>query len=119
MVLAAVGGQSSYDAFWWLCLVIVVCLFIAAIWLIYRLGKLPGEIAQGRGHPQVAAITVCGWLGLLLPPLWPIALIWAFLIPAGRELMPPPDLAGLQEALKTTSARIADIERQLAKGGMP
>ena len=117
MILAASVGQSSYDAIWWLCLVIVICLFVGAIWFIYWLGKLPGEIAHGRGHPQATAITICGWLGLLFPPLWPTALVWAYVIPAGRELAPPPDLAGLQDTLKTTSARIADIERELGKAG--
>ena len=108
-------GQSSFDGIWWLCLIIVIGLFIAVVYFIYWLGKLPGETAHSRGHPQASAITVCGWLGLLFPPLWPIALIWAYLIPAGRELAPPPDLAGLQTTLKTTAARIADIERQLGK----
>ena len=46
------------------------------------LGWLPGHIAAGRGHPQAAAINVCGWLGLLtLGILWPIAFIWAYMQP--------------------------------------
>jgi hypothetical protein len=112
---AAVIGQSSFDGLWWLCLVIVIGLFIGVAYFIYWLGKLPGETAYSRGHPQASAITICGWLGLVFLPLWPIALIWAYLIPAGRELAPPPDLAGLQAALKTTAARVAEIERQLGK----
>ena len=117
MTLGAAVGQASFDALWWLCLVIVIGLFIGAAWFLYWLGKLPGETAHARGHPQAAAITVCGWLGLLFLPLWPIAMVWAYLIPAGRELNPPPDLAGLQDALKTTAARIDQIERQLENRG--
>jgi hypothetical protein len=112
---AAVIGQSSFDAIWWLCLLIVIALFIGVAYFLYWLGKLPGETAHSHGHPQASAITVCGWLGLLVPPLWPIALVWAYLIPAGRELKPPPDLAGIQAALESTKTRIAQIERQLGK----
>jgi hypothetical protein len=110
-------GQSSFDGIWWLCLAIVVGLVIAVAWFIYWLGKLPGDTAHARGHPQASAIAVCGWLGLLFPPLWPIALIWAYVLPAGREPRPPPNLEGIQAALRTAAARIAEIERKLAPGG--
>src|SRR5262245_27247169 len=119
MPTPAAVGQASFDAIWWLCLVIVIGLFIGAAWFIYWLGKLPGETAHARGHPQASAITVCGWLGLLFPPLWPIALVWAYMLPAGIQPAPPPDLEGLQGALRTTSDRIAQIERQLGKAGTP
>src|SRR5262245_18061451 len=46
------------------------------------LGWLPGHLAAKRGHPQAAAIRICGWLGLItLGILLPIAFIWAFLRP--------------------------------------
>src|SRR5262249_1480320 len=77
------AAQSSFDALGWLCLFITIGLFIGAVYFLYWLGKLPGETAKIRGHPQASAITVCGWLGLLFPLLWPIALVWAYLIPAG------------------------------------
>jgi hypothetical protein len=113
----ALAGQTGFDWIWWLCLIIVIGLFIGIAYLIVWLGKLPGEAAYARGHPQAAAISVSGWLGLLFPPLWPLALIWAYTTPRGQELKPPPDLAGLQTALKTTAARIAQIERRLGKAG--
>ena len=115
--MGGLTGQSSFDALWWLCLVIVIGLVVGAAWFIYWLGKLPGETAHARGHPQASAITVCGWLGLLFLPLWPIALVWAYMTPAGRQLAPPPDLEGLQDALRATSARIAQIERQVGRTG--
>lgn len=112
-------GQASFDGIWWLSLAILIGLAVAAVYFLYWLGKLPGETAYARGHPQASAITVSGWLGLLMPPLWLFALIWAYLVPAGRALSPPPDLAGLQDALKATSARIAQIESELGKAGAP
>jgi hypothetical protein len=116
---AAFTLQGSGDMLWWLSLVIVIGLFIAVVYFVYWLGKLPGETAYARGHPQASAISVCGWLGLLFPPLWPIALVWAYLVPHDRALQPPPDLDGLQAALKATAARIGEIERALAKAGAP
>jgi len=57
-------------------------LIAVAVIVIVLLGQLPGQIAKKRGHPQAAAITVAGWLGLAtLGILWPIAFIWAFLNP--------------------------------------
>jgi hypothetical protein len=64
----------------------VFAVFLAvAVVLFVSLGQLPGRVAQQRGHPQAAAITVTGWLGMLLPVLWPLALIWAFLRPLPPE----------------------------------
>lgn len=117
MEMPAVIGQSSFDGLWWLSLVILIALFLAAVWLIFWLGKLPGETAYARGHPQASAISVGGWLGLIFPPLWPLMMIWAHSVPHGRELQPPPNLKGVQVTLKTTTARIAEIERQIGKAG--
>jgi hypothetical protein len=58
-------------------------LLVAVVVIVVSLGQLPGQIAHQRGHPQAAAITVAGWLGLATAGLlWPLALIWAFLKPA-------------------------------------
>lgn len=56
-------------------LVIAIAVVVSLLWL----GKLPGDVARRRGHPQASAITACGWLGILtLGLLWPVALIWAY-----------------------------------------
>jgi hypothetical protein len=61
-------------------------LLVAAVVIVVTLGSLPGQIAQKRGHPQAAAVTVAGWLGLATAGiLWPLALIWAFLKPAAPD----------------------------------
>jgi hypothetical protein len=52
------------------------------------LGSLPGTIAAGRGHAQAQAVAVCGWLGLLFLPLWPLALVWAFVSRPGVAVSP-------------------------------
>jgi Protein of unknown function (DUF3302) len=58
-------------------------LLVAAVIVVVTLGSLPGQIAQKRGHPQVAAITVASWLGVATAGiLWPLALVWAFLKPS-------------------------------------
>jgi hypothetical protein len=36
-------GQANFDAIWWLCLVIVICLFVAIVHFIFCLGKLRGR----------------------------------------------------------------------------
>jgi hypothetical protein len=43
--------------------------------------ELPGKIAAKRNHPQLEAIKVTSYLGLLIFPLWMAALIWAHFRP--------------------------------------
>ena len=70
------------DAFDIIAFVAFGILLVAAVVVVVTLGSLPGQIAKKRGHPQAAAITVTGWLGLATGGiLWPLALIWAFLKP--------------------------------------
>jgi hypothetical protein len=55
-----------------------LCSFVViGIILIVWLGSLPGTIAETRRHPQTDAVRTAGWLGILLPPLWFLAMIWA------------------------------------------
>jgi hypothetical protein len=64
-------------------------LLVAAVVIVVSLGSLPGQIAQKRGHPQVAAVTAAGWLGVATAGLlWPLALIWAYLKPAASGPTP-------------------------------
>ena len=43
--------------------------------------ELPGKIAEQRRHPQVDAIKIMSYLGLIAFPLWMAALIWAHVKP--------------------------------------
>jgi hypothetical protein len=74
------------DIFDIIAFVVFAVLIIVAVMIVVTLGSLPGQIAQKRGHPQEAAITVASWLGIAtMGLLWPLALIWAFLTPAPRK----------------------------------
>jgi hypothetical protein len=106
--------QGSAEFIYWLTFAVVVGLGIAGIWAVFKLGGLPGRVAAARGHPQAAAISVCGWLGLLTFVLWPIALVWAYAVPVGGvRLAASDDLDGLLVDLRRTSDRVAAIEAGL------
>jgi len=45
---------------------------------IIKIHTYPGKIARERKHPQEKAIEVTSLLGLLVFPLWMLALIWAY-----------------------------------------
>ena len=83
-------------------LIVIGILIGFVIWLVVKLGPLPGNIASGRGHPQADAIRVLGWIGVITLGLaWPIALVWAY------------TRSGEQHA-EFLSQRIADLEAELA-----
>lgn len=101
----------------WMTLGILVILPILLAYVVYRLGSLPGDIARSRGHPQADAISICGWMGIITIVLWPIALVWAHLVPgrpiAGGGPNAQQDQDALMAKLRQASARLADIERKL------
>ena len=60
-------------------LIVFGVLITFVIFLVVKLGPIPGNIATTRGHPQADAITVLGWIGVITLGLaWPLALIWAY-----------------------------------------
>ncbi len=78
-----IGTHIMIDIFDIIAFVVFGVLLVAVVVIVVTLGSLPGQIAHKRGHPQAAAITVAGWLGVVTGGLiWPLALIWAFLRPA-------------------------------------
>jgi hypothetical protein len=95
------------DAFTFL---VMFVLAAAIIFLVVRLGELPGKIARNRNHPQAEAIHVCGWLGLAtLGILWPIALIWS--------CMKPVTVSGMIEEsslTKTLSEQVVELQTKVA-----
>ena len=101
------------DAFTFLVMFIVV---VAAIFLLVKLGGLPGKIARDRNHPQADAIRACGWLGLAtLGLLWPIAFVWSFAKPA---VITNPDGQASQEGklfaqIAELQAKISELESEL------
>ena len=107
--------QSSAEFLYGLTFTIIFGLSFAAVWALYRLGDLPGRIARSRRHPKAAAIGVCGWLGLLVFFLWPIALAWAYKTPKAQQhrTLTEEDLAALAAGLRETSEQIAAVESRL------
>ena len=45
---------------------------------IIKIHTYPGKIAEQRGHPQKEAIEATSLMGLLIFPLWMLALIWSY-----------------------------------------
>ena len=60
-------------------LVVIGVLITLVIFLVVKLGPIPGNIAKRRGHLQADAINVLGWIGVITLGLaWPLAFIWAY-----------------------------------------
>ena len=110
--LQAVGPFLHWMTLGALCVMPVLATFV-----IYKLGSLPGSIARSRGHPQADAINICGWMGIVTIVLWPIAMVWAYLVPGKPMAGPAPgtieDQASLMAILQQASQRLADIESKL------
>ena len=110
-------AQSNAELIYGLTFAIIFGLSIVAVTGLYKLGGLPGRVARSRGHQRAAVISACGWLGLLVFVLWPIAFLWARKTPKRR----PPrsltadegDLDALAAELRETSEQIAALEARL------
>ena len=74
------------------------------------LGRLPGQIAHNRNHPNADAISAAGWLGVItMGILWPLAFIWAYTNPVGAA----PGAPG-QETANELPDRIASLDARLS-----
>ena len=69
------------NLFAWIVLIVLIGSTVAVV---VFLAMLPGMIAKKRNHPWAQAVTVAGWVTLLLGfVLWPVVLVWAYVdIPA-------------------------------------
>lgn len=66
---------------------IMIFLILLVVWVVLKLGALPGRIAEKRGHSQYEAIRVAGWIGILtMGVFWPLALVWAYTVTADMKL---------------------------------
>jgi uncharacterized membrane protein YidH (DUF202 family) len=75
--------MGSYEDIIYKGIAIFILLFSIVVIIvgIIKVHELPGIIAKKRSHPQKDAIHVTSLLGLLILPLWFIALIWAYTKP--------------------------------------
>ncbi|WP_434642025.1 DUF3302 domain-containing protein [Klebsiella sp. I138] len=110
--------QSFGPFLHWLTLVVLCIIPMLAVYLVYRLGKLPGDIARAHHHPQSSAITVCGWMGIITLVLWPLAMVWACLVPdqpfRGRASGSTENDA-LIKRLHEARQRLARLERHVSQ----
>lgn len=58
-------------------LLVLLTIIAAAVAAVVALAGWPGRLAAQRQHPQREAVQAAGWLGLLFPPLWLLAAVWA------------------------------------------
>jgi hypothetical protein len=107
----------NFDAFDAAALLVFVILIAATFIVVVWVGSLPGRIARFRGHPEAAAVTAAGWIGLLtLGILWPIAFVWAFLNPLSFSPKARGDLESHPESgepLEQMRSRIDSLEAAL------
>ena len=101
----------------WLTLGILFVLPVLAAFVLYKLGGLPGAIARARGHPQAEAINICGWMGVITIVLWPVAMVWAYLVTARSADDPglsQSDANALIGKLQRASRRVEALESKLS-----
>jgi hypothetical protein len=60
-------------------LAILAILIVGVLLLILIVAAIPGILAKKRHSPWAEAINVAGWIGVVFPPIWMLALIAAFL----------------------------------------
>ena len=96
-------------------LIVLLTVVATALGVVVWLGGLPGRLARDRDHPQREAITVAGWLGLAVAPLWPLALVWAFIRdpntpqPSPPQPTPPqPEKSRSLPSLRAAATKIAE-----------
>jgi len=114
-----VGGAMGFlDLF---SLFVLLVIIVVGVAIVLFLGWLPGNVATKRHSPWGTAIKVAGWLGILLPPLWMLALIAAFVKPRTGEgaaiVITESESAELAASLSAINQRITALEASLRTGG--
>ena len=72
--------MTPIDYFAWAVFIIII---VSVVWAFVALAQLPKKIAIKNQHPQVDAVNMASWLGLLLSfgVVWIFAMIWASMHP--------------------------------------
>ncbi len=91
-------------------LAILAILLVGGLFLILIVAAIPGVLAKKRHSPWAEAINVAGWIGVLLPPIWMLALIAAFLRPQVGE---GAQIAISQDETTELAAAIAKISERV------
>jgi hypothetical protein len=98
-------------------LFVIFFLMIAATATILFLGSLPAYVARKRGHPWVDAIDAASWMGhiFIFIPLFPLALLCAFLPFRAPDAGDTSDASEAKEDLARLGERLATLEKQVAR----
>jgi hypothetical protein len=72
------GAEEIMDKIAILSLFLILFSVITIILGIVELHTYPGKVAEQRGHPQKDAIEATSIMGLIIFPLWMLALIWSY-----------------------------------------
>ena len=75
---ASIPGDLPLDKIAILSLCLIFFSVVTIVLGIVKLHTYPGMVAERRGHPQKDAIEATSIMGLLIFPLWMLALIWAY-----------------------------------------
>jgi hypothetical protein len=76
------------DAFAFLIFGVLIAVVVIVV---VKLGQLPGHLARKWDHPQASAVNAASWIGIATGgPLWPLAFIWAFMVPTARSAVTQP-----------------------------
>lgn len=106
--------MSFLDVFSLFVLLVIIALVVAILLL---LAWLPGSIARKRHSPWAEAINVGGWVGILIPPIWVLVLIAAFVRPRSGEgaaiAISEAETAKLADTIAVISSRIANLEEEM------
>ena len=92
-------------------LIILAILVVGALLLVLIVAAIPGKLAKTRHSPWAEAINVAGWIGVLLPPIWMLALIAAFCRPHAGE---GAQIAISQDETTELATAIANISKRIA-----
>jgi hypothetical protein len=91
-------------------LAILAISLVGALFLILIVAAIPGVLAKKPHSPWAEAINVAGWIGVLLPPVWMLALIAAFFRPRVGE---GAQIAISQDETTELATAIASISQRL------
>jgi predicted membrane protein len=92
-------------------------LIVGALFLLLVVAAIPGVLAKKRHSPWAEAINVAGWIGVLLPPIWMLALIAAFVRPQTGEgaqiAISQDETTELATAIANISERVTTLKNNL------
>jgi hypothetical protein len=95
-------------------LLILLLLILLGAGLVLLLAYTPGAIARSRHSPWAEAINIAGWVGILVFPIWIVALAAAFLRPRTAEgaaiAISEAETAQLATTIASISERLNNLE---------